>query len=59
MKQSTKDQIKGSARELQGAAQKNAGKALNRPDIEDKGRGKEIEGKVQKKVGQVKKVFGK
>lgn len=59
MKQSTKDQIKGSARELQGGAQKQAGKVMNRPDIEDKGRGKELEGKVQKKAGEIKKVFGK
>jgi uncharacterized protein YjbJ (UPF0337 family) len=59
MKQSTKDEIKGKGRELQGRVQKKAGKALKRPDIEDRGRGKEIKGKVQKKVGQIKKVFGK
>ncbi|MGZ5565827.1 MAG: CsbD family protein [Limisphaerales bacterium] len=58
MKQSTTDQIKGAGRELAGRVQKNAGKALNRPDMEDKGRGKEMEGKVVKKVGQVEKVFG-
>jgi uncharacterized protein YjbJ (UPF0337 family) len=58
MKQSTKDQVKGSAREFQGRVQRTAGKAMNRPDMEDKGRGKEIEGKALKKVGQVKKVVG-
>ena len=58
MKTSTKDQIKGKAREMAGNAQKEAGKAMDRPDIEDKGRGQEVRGKIQKKVGQIGKVFG-
>lgn len=57
MKSSTKDQIKGKVREMGGHIQKEAGKAMDRPDIEDKGRGKELGGKVQKKVGQIEKVF--
>ena len=59
MKQSTKDQIKGRAKEAKGEVKKKAGKAMDRPDIEDEGRGEELGGKVQKKVGQVEKVFGK
>jgi uncharacterized protein YjbJ (UPF0337 family) len=57
MKTSTKDQIKGKAREVGGHIQKEAGKAMNRPDIEDKGRGQQFGGKVQKKVGEIEKVF--
>lgn len=58
MRSSTKDQIKGKAREAVGAAKKSAGKAMNRPDIEDRGRDEQVRGAVQKKVGEVKKVFG-
>lgn len=59
MKQSTKDEIKGRANEVKGNVKKEAGRAMDRPDIEDEGRGEELIGKAQKKVGQVKKVFGK
>ncbi len=59
MKNSTKNQIKGKAQEIKGAAKKQAGKAMNRPDIEDKGRGEELGGKARKKVGQIQKVLGK
>lgn len=58
MKTSTKDQIKGAAKEAKGEMKKQAGKTMNRPDIEDEGRGEEVGGKVQKKVGQIEKVFG-
>lgn len=58
MRNSTKDQIKGKAREVVGNAKKNAGKAMGRKDIEDRGRAEQAGGKVQKKVGEVKKVFG-
>ena len=58
MKSSTKDQIKGKAKELKGEIKKNAGKAMNRPDIADKGRDEQMEGKIQRKVGEIKKVFG-
>ena len=58
MKESTKDQIKGKAAEIKGGMKKSAGKAMNRPDIADEGRGEQLKGKVQKKVGQIEKVFG-
>ena len=59
MKTSTKDQIKGAAKETKGEMKQQAGKAMNRPDIEDEGRQDEAGGKVQKKVGEIKKVFGR
>jgi uncharacterized protein YjbJ (UPF0337 family) len=58
MKSSIKDQIKGKAREVFGHAKKHAGEAMDRPDIEDKGREEQVQGTVQRKVGEVKKVFG-
>ena len=59
MKPSTKDQIKGTGKQIKGGVEKEAGKAMGRRDIEDKGRAKETAGKVQKQVGQIEKVFGK
>ncbi|MDB6024963.1 MAG: CsbD family protein [Verrucomicrobiales bacterium] len=59
MKQSTKDQIKGTAKQIEGGVKKQAGKAMGRRDIEDNGRAEQVAGTVQKKVGQIKKVFGK
>ena len=58
MKPSTKDQIKGAGKEIKGGVEKEAGKAMGRRDIEDKGRADKTAGKVQKKVGQVEKVLG-
>jgi uncharacterized protein YjbJ (UPF0337 family) len=57
IKQSTKDQVEGTVKELKGKVKKEAGRALNRPDIANRGAAEEISGKVQKKVGQVEKVF--
>jgi uncharacterized protein YjbJ (UPF0337 family) len=57
-RESTKDEVKGKAHEIKGKIKQKAGRALNRPDIEEQGQDEEIAGKVQKKVGQIKKVFG-
>ena len=57
MKESTKDQIAGKAKEIKGDLKQRAGGAMNRPDIQDEGTGEKLAGKVQKKVGQVEKVF--
>jgi uncharacterized protein YjbJ (UPF0337 family) len=59
IRRSTKDQAKGSARELKGKIEERAGRALKRPDIQDKGTVDKVSGKVQKKVGQVRRVFEK
>ena len=58
IKDSTKDQVAGKVRELKGKVQKEAGRALNRPDMEQKGAADEAAGKVRRKVGEVEKVFG-
>ena len=59
MKTSTTDQIKGTAKQVEGGVKKEAGKVMGRRDIEEKGRAEQAAGTVQKKVGQIKKVFGK
>jgi uncharacterized protein YjbJ (UPF0337 family) len=58
MKQSTKDQVAGKAREIKGNVKKNVGRAVNRPDIAENGANEEVGGKVQRKVGEIEKVFG-
>jgi uncharacterized protein YjbJ (UPF0337 family) len=57
MKESTKDQAKGKAREIKGKLKEAAGRAANNPDMEAEGTSEKVAGKIQKKVGQVKKVF--
>jgi uncharacterized protein YjbJ (UPF0337 family) len=59
MKSSTKDKIKGSAREAKGKVKETAGKAVGNPNLRDRGTAEKVGGKVQRKVGDVKKVFGK
>ena len=59
MKSSTKDKIKGSAREAKGKVKETAGKAVGNPNLRDRGTAEKVSGKVQRKVGDVKKVFGK
>ena len=58
-KESTKDEVKGKAREIKGKIKRKVGRAMNNPNLEEEGEDEEIEGTIQKKVGQVKKVFGK
>jgi len=57
IKQSTKDQVAGKAREIKGKAKKEIGRAINRPDMAQRGANEELVGKVQHKVGEVEKVF--
>ena len=59
MKSSTKDKIKGTAREASGAVKEKTGKAIGNPNLQDRGTAEKVGGKIQKKVGDVKKVFGK
>jgi uncharacterized protein YjbJ (UPF0337 family) len=58
MKSSTKDKIKGAAREAKGKVKESAGKAVGNPDLRDRGSIEKAGGKVQRKVGDIKKVFG-
>jgi uncharacterized protein YjbJ (UPF0337 family) len=57
-KESTKDRVAGKVREIKGNAKKHVGRALNRPDIAERGANEEVAGKVQRKVGEVEKVLG-
>ena len=59
MKSSTKDKIKGTAREATGKIKESAGRATGNRDLEDRGTVEKADGKIQRKVGDVKKVFGK
>jgi uncharacterized protein YjbJ (UPF0337 family) len=58
MDSSTKDKVKGTAREVAGKVKEETGKAVGNPDLRDRGTAEKIEGKVERKVGDVKKVFG-
>jgi uncharacterized protein YjbJ (UPF0337 family) len=59
MKQSTKDEIKGSLHEAKGTVKEKAGRVINNPNLAAEGQNEKLGGKVQKKVGQVEKVFEK
>ena len=59
MKSSTKDKIKGTARQVKGAVKEKAGQASGDADLQDRGTAEKLGGTIQKKVGDVKKVFGK
>jgi len=59
VKSSTRDKIKGTARQAKGAVKEKAGKAVGNPTLQDRGTAERVSGTIQKKVGDVKKVFGK
>jgi len=49
-----KDQVKGSAKDIAGKVQEQAGKLTGDKEQESKGLGKQVTGKTQKKVGDTK-----
>ncbi len=49
-----KDQVKGSAKDIAGKVQEQAGKLTGDKEQEAKGLGKQVSGKTQKKVGDAK-----
>ena len=51
-----KDQVKGTAKDVAGKVQEEAGKLVGSKEQEAKGLSKQIEGKTQKKVGDAKEV---
>jgi uncharacterized protein YjbJ (UPF0337 family) len=59
MKSSTKDKIKGTAKEAAGKVRETAGRTTGNRDMEDRGAVEKTGGKIQRKVGDIKKVFGK
>lgn len=59
MKDSTRDNVQGTAKDIKGKVKEAAGKAVGNPNLRDEGRADQIEGKVQKKAGDIKKVFNR
>jgi uncharacterized protein YjbJ (UPF0337 family) len=59
MNSSTKDKVKGTAKEAVGKVKEETGKAIGNPNLRDRGTAEKVAGKVERKVGEVKKVFGK
>ncbi len=51
-----KDQVKGTAKDIAGKVQEEAGDLTGNKEQEAKGLGKQVEGKTQKKVGDAKEV---
>ena len=49
-----KDQVKGTAKDVEGKVQEEAGRAVGSKEHEAKGLGKQVAGKVQKKYGDAK-----
>ena len=58
MNSSTKDRVKGTAKETIGKVKEETGKAIGNPNLRDRGTAEKVAGKVERKVGEVKKVFG-
>ena len=53
-----KDQVKGTAKEIAGKLQQEAGKLTGSEKQQAKGIAKQVSGKVQQTVGNVKEVLG-
>jgi uncharacterized protein YjbJ (UPF0337 family) len=51
------DQIKGTAKDVAGKAQKNVGEAIGSTEQEAKGLAKEVEGKTQKELGDAEETL--
>jgi uncharacterized protein YjbJ (UPF0337 family) len=58
MKNSTQDQVEGTAKKLAGKAAEGVGKSTGDRQLEADGKKEQVKGAVQKKVGDVKQVFG-
>ncbi len=59
LKESTKDQVKGTLHDLKGQVKEKVGKLTDNPKLTAEGQDEKLAGKVQKKVGQVEKVLEK
>jgi uncharacterized protein YjbJ (UPF0337 family) len=53
-----KDQVKGTAKDVVGKVQEEAGRLVGNKDQQIKGLAKQISGKLQKSVGDVKESLG-
>lgn len=52
------DELKGKGKEVSGALKEKLGKALNDPDLHQRGREERAEGKVQETVGRARRKVG-
>lgn len=57
MKDSTKNEIQGNAKQAAGKVKETTGKIVNNEKLEARGINQQAEGKVQEKVGEIQKVF--
>lgn len=55
MRVSAKDELKGKAHEVKGAAKQKMGQLTNDPKLEAAGRGEKTLGRIQKKIGHIEK----
>ena len=55
MKGSTKNRVRGKARELKGKVKSKAGQMTRNPELQDEGLGDQIVGKVQNIAGRIQK----
>ena len=58
MKDSTKDQVKGTMREAKGKLKEAVGVVTDNRQLKGRGRAETLGGKIQKKVGQVERALG-
>ena len=59
MKQSTTDQVEGTAHSVKGGIKEKVGNVIGNPDLEAEGQKEKLAGEIQKKAGQIEKVFEK
>jgi len=59
MKSSTRDKAEGAFHKTKGKVKEMAGKMIDNPELEAKGKAEKIAGKAQEKVGKAKKFVGK
>ena len=52
------DELKGKGKEVSGAVKEELGKALNNPDLRERGREERSEGKVQETIGKARRKVG-
>jgi uncharacterized protein YjbJ (UPF0337 family) len=58
MKASTKNRVKGRAKEVSGKVKSKAGKATDNQRLRDRGDAETAGGTIRRKAGEIAKVFG-
>ena len=56
MKSSATDNVEGKVHQVKGMIKEAAGKILNNPELEVKGKEEVLAGQVQEKIGELKKI---